>query len=140
MSLLGEGLASLVANRIHAESNTGVRMSTGTKLSELSERQLLALRRRLAAGVHNPALTLRGALHHDLRRCSSEHCRCRSGELHGPYTYLTVYSDGRSRTVYVPQALAAITSEHVEATRQGEALMLGISRVNLELLRRRALR
>ena len=125
---------------MHGESDTGVRMSTGIKLSELSERQLFALRRRLASGVHDPALTLRGALHHDLRRCSSETCRCRSGELHGPYAYLTVYGDGRSRTVYVPQALAAITSEQVEATRQGEALMVEISRVNLELLRRRALR
>ena len=125
---------------MHAESNTGVKMSTGTKLSELSERQLLALRRRLASGVHDPALTLRGALQHDLRRCSSENCRCRSGELHGPYVYLSVYGDGRSRTVYVPQALAAITSEQVEATRQGEALMVEISQVNLELLRRRLLR
>jgi hypothetical protein len=42
--------------------------------------------------------------------------------------------------VYVPKTLAAVTAEHVEATRRGEALMLEISRVNLELLRRRALR
>ena len=34
----------------------------------------------------------------------------------------------------MPQALAAITAEHVETTRQGEALMLEISQVNLELL------
>jgi len=115
-------------------------MGMATELSELSERQLLALRRRLASGVHDPALTLRGALHHDLRRCSSENCRCRSGELHGPYAYLTVYGDGRSRTVYVPQALAEVTSEHVDATRRGEALMAEISQVNLELLRRRLLR
>ena len=109
-------------------------------LAGLTERQLYALRRRLAAGVHDPAVTLRGALHSDLRQCSNERCRCRSGELHGPYTYLSVYGDGRSRTVYVPQALAEIASGHVEATRRGEALMLEISRVNLELLRRKALR
>jgi hypothetical protein len=109
-------------------------------LSELTERELYALRTRLAAGVHDSALTLRGALHSDLRQCSSERCRCRQGELHGPYTYLSVYGDGRSRTVYVPQALAAVTGEHVQATRQGEALMVEISQVNLELLRRRALR
>lgn len=108
-------------------------------LSELTERQLYALRRRLAAGVADPALTLRGALVSDLRRCSSERCRCRRGELHGPYTYLTVYSSGRSRMVYVPKAMAAIAAEHVEATRHGEALMVEISQVNLELLRRRAL-
>lgn len=109
-------------------------------MSELSERQLYALRKRLAAGMHDPALTLRGALHEDLRQCSSERCRCRQGELHGPYTYLSVYGEGRSRTLYVPKALAAVAAEHVQATRQGEALMLEISQVNLELLRRRALR
>jgi hypothetical protein len=109
-------------------------------LGELTERQLYALRRRLAAGVADPALTLRGALVSDMRRCSSERCRCRRGELHGPYTYLTVYSSGRSRMVYVPQVMTVIASEHVEATQQGEALLLEISRVNLELLRRRALR
>ncbi len=73
-----------------------------------SERQLYALREPLAAGVHDPALTLRGALHQDMRRCSSVSCRCRQGELHGPYTYLSVYGEGRSRTLYVPQALADI--------------------------------
>jgi len=109
-------------------------------LSQLTERQLYALRKRLAAGVHDPALTLRGAVHSDLRQCSKVGCRCRSGELHGPYTYLSVYGDGRSRTVYVPQALSAVTSEHVDATRRGEALLAEISQVNLELLRRRLLR
>ncbi|MCA1679821.1 MAG: hypothetical protein LC790_12240 [Actinobacteria bacterium] len=110
------------------------------ELGELTERQLYALRKRLAAGVHDPALTLRGALVSGMRRCSGERCRCRSGELHGPYSYLTVYSDGRSRMVYVPKALAAVASEHVQATRQGEVLMVEVSQVNLELLRRRALR
>jgi hypothetical protein len=110
------------------------------KLGEFTERQLFALRRRLAAGVQDPALTLRGALVSDMRRCSSERCRCRRGELHGPYSYLTVYASGRSRMVYVPQAVAAIAAEHVGATQRGEALLAEISQVNLELLRRRALR
>jgi hypothetical protein len=112
---------------------------TEEEFSGLSERQLYALRKRLAAGVGDPALTLRGALVSDMRRCSSERCRCRSGELHGPYSYLTVYSAGRSRMVYVPKLMAAIAAEHVEVTRRNEALLLEISRVNLELLRRRAL-
>ena len=120
--------------------DTTDQLQVSTNLSELTERQLYALRKRLAAGVHDPALTLRGALHSDLRQCSNEGCRCRQGELHGPYSYLSVYGDGRSRTVYVPQALAQVTGEHVEATRRGEALMVEISRVNLELLKRRALR
>lgn len=138
----GEGGCSLlVANHTDGGSDSrraGYRMSRD--LSQLTERQLYALRERLAAGVHNPALTLRGALVSDLRQCSNERCRCRHGEPHGPYTYLSVYGQGRSRTVYVPQALAPVTAEHVEATRRGEARLLEISQVNLELLRRRALR
>jgi uncharacterized protein DUF6788 len=108
-------------------------------LSELSVRQLLARRRRLAGGLSDPQRTLRGVLLHEGRRCSSEGCRCRRGELHGPYTYLAVYSEGRSRTVYVPAAVEAVAAQHVEVTHRSELLLAGISMINLELLRRRAL-
>jgi hypothetical protein len=110
-----------------------------TKLSELSVRRLLARRRRLAAGLSEQERTLRGVLLHEGRRCSSEGCRCRSGELHGPYTYLAVYTDGRSRTVYVPQTLEEAAAAHVEVTRRNEARLREISQINLELLGRRAL-
>lgn len=103
-------------------------------------RELLARRRRLAAGLSEPERTLRGVLLSEGRRCSSDGCRCRRGELHGPYAYLAAYSDGRSRTVYVPQAVQALAEQHVAGTQRNEALLAEISQVNLELLRRRALR
>jgi hypothetical protein len=111
-----------------------------TPLGEMSERQLLALRRRLAAGVEDPALTLRGTLVSDMRRCSGEGCRCHRGELHGPYTYLTVYSEGRSRMVYVAKGVADVAGRYVQAAQHNEALLSEISHVNLELLKRRVLR
>jgi hypothetical protein len=110
-----------------------------SRLSELSVRQLLARRRRLAGGLSEPVRTLRGVLLHEGRRCSSEGCRCRRGELHGPYSYLAVYADGRSRTIYVPQALEEAAAAHVEVTQRNEALLAEISQINLELLKRRAL-
>jgi Family of unknown function (DUF6788) len=110
-----------------------------SELGELSVRQLLARRRRLAAGLSEQERTLRGVLLHKGRRCSSEGCHCRSGELHGPYSYLAVYADGRSRTIYVPQALDEAAAAHVEVTQRNEALLAGISQINLELLQRRAL-
>src|ERR1700757_4905579 len=109
------------------------------ELSELSVAQLRARRRRLAGGVSDPERTLRGALLYESRRCSSEGCRCRRGELHGPYSYLAVYADGRSRTVYVPQTVAPACAAHVELTHRNEELLAEISQINLELLRRRAL-
>ena len=83
--------------------------------------------------------TLRGVLLSEGRRCSSEGCRCRRGELHGPYSYLAVYADGRSRTIYVPQAVQAACEASVEVTRRNDGLLAEISQINLELLRRRAL-
>ena len=105
----------------------------------MSVRQLLARRRRLAGGFSDPERTLRGVLLEEGRRCSTEGCRCRRGELHGPYSYLAVYADGRSRTVYVPHAVARVAEAHVEVTRHNEDLLAEISQINLELLRRRAL-
>src|SRR5438270_12079754 len=95
-----------------------------SKLSESSVRQLLARRRRLAAGLAGPERTLRGVLLSEGRRCSSEGCRCRRGELHGPYSYLAVYADGRSRTIYVPQASEEAAAAHVELTQRNEALLV----------------
>jgi hypothetical protein len=112
---------------------------TVSELSELSVRQLLARRRRLTGRLSEPERTLRGVLLREGRRCSSEGCRCRRGELHGPYAYLAVYSEGRSRTIYVPAVVEAACEAHVALTQRNEALLVEISQVNLELLRRRAL-
>lgn len=112
---------------------------TGAELSELSVRQLRARRRRLSAGVSGLEGTLRGVVLSKGRRCSSEGCRCRRGELHGPYTYLAVYAGGRSRTVYVPAAIAGVVEQQVGVSQRNEALLAEISEINLELLRRRAL-
>ena len=108
-------------------------------MSALSVRQLRARRRRLAARVSDLEVTLRGVLLREGRRCSSAGCRCRRGELHGPYAYLAVYSGGRSRTIYVPSVVEAAVAEHVEVTQRNEELLAEIARINVELLRRRAL-
>lgn len=114
-------------------------MSDATDIRELTDRQLVARRRRLAAKVTRPEATLPGALVNQGRRCSSTGCRCRRGELHGPYLYLALYARGRNRTLYVPAALETVVAEHVEVTHRNEAALGEIAEINVELLRRRAL-
>lgn len=108
-------------------------------LRDVAERELRARRRRLAASVQRVELALPGSLVRQGRRCSSSGCRCRRGELHGPYLYLALYLGGRSRTLYVPGALEAAVAEHVDVTQSNQAALEEIARINVELLRRRAL-
>jgi len=115
-------------------------MTGAIDLKGLSDRQLLARRGRLVASVERPELTLPGALVRQGRRCSSSGCRCRRGELHGPYLYLTLYRDGRSRSLYVPAVLEGVVGEHVRVSENNNEMVLGeIASVNLELLTRRKL-
>lgn len=115
------------------------KLMAASGLGELSVRQLQARRRRLAASVLDLEGTLHGVLLSRGRRCSSEGCHCRRGELHGPYPYLSIYQDGRTRTVYVPAVLEAAVAQRVRVTQRNDGLLGEISQINLELLRRRAL-
>src|SRR5215213_3246842 len=103
-------------------------------------RKLRARRRRLARSLPDVEALITGSVVDQGRRCGKEACRCATGELHGPYTYVVLPRvGGRTRTVYVPAAAA-------EAVRQGAALssrvrdaLEEISAVNIELLSRGAL-
>jgi hypothetical protein len=112
---------------------------SGEDLQGFSDRRLRTRRRRLAASLQRLEATLPGSLVRQGRRCSSSGCRCRRGELHGPYLYLALYTAGHNRTLYVPAALAAVVDEHVAVTQRNEAALERIARINVELLRRRAL-
>jgi transposase len=109
-------------------------------LSGRSTRSLKQRRRRLLGRLPEVSEVLRGALTEQGRRCGKPSCRCTRGELHGPYTYLSVAGPaGRSRMVYVPAELAEVVARRVAANEQMEAVLAEISAINLELLARRAL-
>jgi hypothetical protein len=109
-------------------------------LGDRSTRSLKQRRRRLLGRLPEVSEVLRGAITEQGRRCGKPTCRCARGQLHGPYTYLSVAGPGgRSRMVYVPAELAAVVERRVAANEQVEAVLAEISAINLELLARRAL-
>ena len=109
-------------------------------LDGLTVRQLRARRRQLASSLSDVEALLRGTLVSQGRRCGKEGCRCATGDLHGPYTYLSVpRPGGRPRMLYVPADLVDLVSGQVAATARVEAVLAEISAVNAELLARREL-
>lgn len=116
-------------------------MANNPDLTSLTVRQLRARRRRLAQRLGDPEMTLRGSLISQGRRCGKAGCRCAEGELHGPYTYLSVgRATGTARLLYVPAPLADPVSTRVKATQADEEALAEISAINLELLSRRELK
>ena len=96
--------------------------------------------RRLLARVPDLAGYVAGSLVEQSRRCGKAGCRCATGDLHGPYVYLSVgQAAGRRRLVYVPAALADLVAEKVAASASVQQVLGEISAINLELLARREL-
>ncbi len=114
-------------------------MAHKNDLAGLTVRALRARRRRLASGLSDVEALLRGTVMTQGRRCGKETCRCASGQLHGPYTYLSVpRPGGRPRLVYVPAQLVEIVAGQVAVADRVEAVLAEITAINTELLARRA--
>jgi|SRR5689334_25362619 hypothetical protein len=114
-------------------------MAHKNDLTGLTVRGLRARRRRLASGLSDVEALLRGTVVTQGRRCGKETCRCASGQLHGPYTYLSVpRPGGRPRLVYVPAELVETVAGQVAVADRVEAVLAEITAINTELLARRA--
>ena len=105
--------------------------------AQQTTRQLRARRRKLARSLPNVEGLISGSVVEQGRRCGKEGCRCASGELHGPYTYVVLpRARGRTRTVYVPAAAAEAVRRGAAASAQVREALEEISVINIELLAR----
>ena len=105
--------------------------------ASLTIRQLRARRRRLARSLPDVEGLISGSVVEQGRRCGKEGCRCASGELHGPYTYVVLpRAAGRTRTVYVPAAAAEAVRRGAGISAQVRDALEEISAINVELLSR----
>jgi hypothetical protein len=103
----------------------------------MTTRQLRARRRRLASSLPDVEALISGSVVEQGRRCGKEGCRCASGELHGPYTYVVLpRMEGRTRTVYVPEGTADVVRRGAAVSAQVRTALEEISVINIELLSR----
>jgi uncharacterized protein DUF6788 len=103
----------------------------------MTVRQLRARRRRLARSLPDVEELIAGSVVEQGRRCGKEGCRCATGELHGPYTYVVLpRSGGPTRTVYVPAAAAQAVLRGSATSTLVRVALEEISAINIELLAR----
>lgn len=109
---------------------------TPQDVAGLSLRQLRDRRRRIARRIPDLEAVVAGSLQDQHRRCGKEGCRCTTGELHGPYLYLSLRVGRRTRMLYVPAELAEQVRQGVSTNAEVRAALDEISAINLELLKR----
>jgi hypothetical protein len=108
--------------------------------ASMTSRQLRARRRRLARSMPDVEGLISGSVVEQGRRCGKDGCRCATGELHGPYTYVVLPRvEGRTRTVYVPAAAAGAVRQGAAVSARVRDALEEISVINIELLARGAL-
>ena len=109
-------------------------------LGLLTVRQLRSRRGRLGVSLPDVEGLIAGSVVDQGRRCGKEGCRCATGELHGPYTYVVLArAGGRTRTLYVPAAAAEVVRRGAAVSLRVRAVLEEISAINIELLSRGAL-
>ena len=79
---------------------------------------------------------MKGSLVERWTRCGRPGCGCAEGRKHGPYLYLSVFREGRTRSVYVPQRLEGAVRRWVENARALERDVAEITWLNAALLRK----
>lgn len=72
---------------------------------------------------------VRGCVHAVRTRCGKAVCRCREGDLHGPYFHLVWREHGRRRTRYIPRAGVPAVVEACERYRETHLSWRGFQRM-----------
>ena len=101
----------------------------------LSAAEIRRERARLARRLGRRGEIMKGSLVMRSTRCGEPGCKCAKGEKHGPYLYVSVFREGRTRSVYVPQHLEREVRRWVENYRAFKKLSAVISSAQIGRVR-----
>ena len=102
---------------------------------QLSVAEMRRRRARLARRLGRQGEIMKGSLVMRSTRCGRLGCRCAEGQEHGPYLYISVFREGRTRSVYVPQHLESEVRRWVANAEQLGRDVAEMTWLNAQLLR-----
>lgn len=102
-------------------------------------RKLLRKREALFERLAALQILVHGSYLERFSSCSRPTCSCHKGRKHGPRSYLVVYEGKKQRQIYVPQEQRRPIQEGIRQHEELRAIVKEITRINVRLMRRRAL-
>ena len=104
-----------------------------------TNRKLFQKRQALLERLAALQLLVQGSYLERFSSCSRPNCSCHKGKKHGPRSYLVVYEGKKQRQLYVPQAQRKPIQEGIRQHEELRAIVKEITRINVRLMRERAL-
>jgi hypothetical protein len=96
-------------------------------------RERWGLERELA-GVLSRKFLLKGSLVQKYKACNKQGCRCTRGELHGPFCYLSVSQEGKTKMIFIKRHLWSQAAELSTNYRQWRKKRARIAQINKQIL------
>lgn len=68
------------------------------------------------------------------KRCNKGNCKCTRGELHGPTYYISRKEDGKTKMIYIRQALWPVAEKKINRYQRWRRTRAGIVKIDHEIL------
>lgn len=82
--------------------------------------------------VHGKSL-VHGLPHKVFRKCGKNNCKCKRGELHGPYYALSVNKDGKKKVVMIKKADHRLILKEARRYQYYQKKLAHIRKINKEI-------
>ena len=79
---------------------------------------------------------IRGNLIEKHLPCGKEGCKCKEGELHGPFYYLIYPEEGKQKTLYVRKDRLKEVREGIKAYKRARQTIDKVAEINRKLLKK----
>ena len=80
---------------------------------------------------------IRGSLAEKYLPCGKEGCKCKEGELHGPFYYLIYPEGGKQKTLYIRKDRLNEVREGMKAYKRARKTIDKVAETNRKLLKKR---
>ncbi len=76
---------------------------------------------------------IQGIAYKIFKKCGKKNCKCRKGQLHGPYPVLSLYKDGKQKLIVIKKGEIAQIVQKAHRYRNHRRMLAMIGRANKEI-------
>ena len=101
----------------------------------MANTQLSKRRQKLWRQLGSQRGMIQGSLLKRYLPCGKAGCKCKRGEKHGPFYYLTYQEGGKMRTLYVPKGRLPEIKEAIKAYKKVKGIIGQVAGINRRLFK-----